>query len=272
MRQVRRTLWHSAVALAVVLAVTGAAAQDTRVGEAVAAGHATSSAYAEARRSLIAGDYARAASLARGLAEEAPSEATYRLLALAESRSDRLAEAVWALRSAAALGAPTERAMIVEEVYAPLPPELRPLPRRGISAVASAVTRSPVPQLPAGLALASALALAVITATWLIDPGRIPVGVRWGGGALAALLLLVGLLLAFRQNRLAHPAEAVVLAKAPLLEAPGEAAPTVRELPAGAVVTAGEQLGDYVAVSLPSGKTGWVEAGVLRPVAPLASE
>ena len=225
--------------------------------------------YERARALLMEGDYAAAAEVSSALAARAPSQATYRLLALAQSRLDRPAEAIWAYRSAAALGAPTAESMIVEEVYAPLPPALRPLPRRGINAFVSVVTRSPVPQFFAGLGLLAGLALVALFVLRLFAPSRLPAGGFVAGGSVALITLLVSLFLAFRQNALAHPSEAVVLAKAPLREAPGAAAPELAELPRGAVVRTGEVLSGMTAVTLPSGKTGWVESDVLRSVAPL---
>ena len=231
--------------------------------------HAQGGDYERARALLMDGNYTAAAEVSSALAARAPSQATYRLLALAQSRLDRPAEAIWAYRCAAALGAPTAKSMIVEEVYAPLPPALRPLPRRGINAFVSAVTRSPVPQLFAGLGLLAGVALAALFALRLHAPSRLPASGFIVGGSAALLVLLASLFLAFRQNSLAHPSEAVVLAEAPLREAPGAVAPELAELPRGAVVQTGEVLSGMTAVTLPSGRTGWIEADALRSVAPL---
>ena len=225
--------------------------------------------YRRARARLMDEEYAEAARVSSALAARAPSQATYRLLALAQSRLGQPAEAIWAYRCAVALGAPTSQSMIVEEVYAPLPPSMRPLPRRGIDALAGAVTRSPVPQLFASLALLAGLGLAAAFTLRLFAPAKLSAAGFILAGSAALLVLVTGLWLAFRQNTLAYPPEAVVLAEAPLREAPGIAAPELTELPRGAVVETGEVLSGMTAVTLPSGKTGWVESDVLRPVAPM---
>lgn len=228
--------------------------------------------YTEARQQLMDGDYAAAAQTASALVERAPSTSAYRLLAVARSRRNQVGEAVWALRSASALGAATSRSAAAEETYATLPLDLRPLPRRGIDALAGTLSRSPVPQLPSALALGAALAACVFAVRWLLGGAHGRQGGATLGLTFSLLLALLCLGLAFRQNTLARPHEAVVLAKAPLRGAPADNAPEVRELPEGTVLETGEDLGGYVAVELPTGQEGWVAALALRRVAPLGAE
>ena len=229
---------------------------------------AATPAYAEVREALAEGRYVEAGALAEALAGERPSAAAYEALALAHLRQGRLAPAVWALRSATALGgsgAPTGR--LRDEVYAELPSELRPLPRRGISAAAAWTTRTLGPNALAGVALL-ALLVAGGLAALSVSGVRRSLGIRTTAGT-AAVVGLLSLWIALRQNTLALPQEAVVLAEAPLQQAPSAGAPEARPLPAGTVVRIGERLSGYCAVTLPTGEEGWVSADVLRAVEPL---
>lgn len=220
----------------------------------------------------MAGDYAAAARVATTLVEQVPSDAGYRLLAIAEARQGHSGEAVWALRSATALGAPTAGVKIVEEVYAPLPLDLHPLPHRGITAFVAVITRSLAPQLPSALALLAAAVAALLATVRLVRPDRQAARASSISVAVALCVSGASLWLAFRQNALARPAEAVVLAEAVLRRAPAEDAPASRTLPAGAVVATGEELGGFVAAELPNGQEGWIAIGSIRRVAPLGSD
>ena len=229
---------------------------------------AYASTYREARAALDEGRVAEAVAAAEEMLATGPDAATYELLSLAELRRGRQAQAAWALRNAAALGGTATSAAVAEEVYADLSIGLRPLPRRGLPATAAWVTRTLGPNAAALLALALGLAGFGVLAWWLLRRGS---NSRLGvAGATLLLLATCCLYLAFRQNALAHPREAVVLAEAVLRDAPADAAPEQRTLPPGAVVETGEALSGYLAVVLPTGERGWLREGEMRSVAPLA--
>ena len=228
--------------------------------------------YPEALLLLANGEYEAAAERVRASTETLPNIATYELLALAEARSGRAGEAVWALRSAAALGGTESGAKeLRSEVYAEIPADLRPLPRRGVDAVAAWTTRVAGPNAAALVALVGVLVVGGLGLRYLLS--RAPGGGGLAGGAVTAMLIAVGgLWIALRQNALAHPDEAVTIEPTSLRTAPSAEAPLVRELTAGAVVTTGERLAGHVAVVLPTGAEGWVVEGSLRTVAPLPSD
>ena len=225
--------------------------------------------YADARTALAQGRADQAASLAEALLAEGPDAATYELLSLAELRRGRRAEAVWALRNAAALGGAPPSPALAEAVYADLPPGLRPLPRRGLPALAAWGMRVGGPNAAALLALVASLLAGGVLARRVLRP-RTGASGPVAGAALLAVAALC-LYVAFRQNRMGHPREAVVVEEAVLREAPADGAPELEALPAGAVVATGEELSGYTAVVLPTGRRGWLRGDVLRAVAPLGT-
>ena len=224
---------------------------------------------------LEAGGYDAAARTLEGLVEREPSAAAYQVLAKAYAADQRAIDAIWAFRSGEALGGTSASKDLGVEIYRSLPANLVPLSSSGLDWVARRANRLPFSQLCALLALVlTALfgGVAVVNIT-----SKRPRSSSWLAQAFVLLsAACICLWVAFRQNALAHPAEAVLVVdpnapavEVPLFSAPSQGAAPVRELPPGAVVETGERLSGHTAVVLPTGESGWLPTERLRVVAPL---
>ena len=215
--------------------------------------------YSGAMQALDSARWAEAEALLSSLVQSSPSAAAYYNLALSAQRQGKVGLAAWALASSEALGGVADDEGLRREIQAQLPPDQIAVDQRTLDRLTQAVTR---------LLGAPAVAALALLLTWL-GVALWLWGGRWRGLAvLPALLAGLALLLAFRQNTLAHPAVAVVMRPTTLHEAPSAASPALKSLVAGATTTVGEKLSGFQQVVLPTGESGWIEQDALRLVDP----
>ncbi len=217
--------------------------------------------YQTALQQLEAGQWIDAKNSLSSIIIESPSAGAYYQLAFAAARQQDTATAMWALRSSDALGGVGHSDALRTEIEALVSVDQLPLPTSSLDGIALKLGRWLGFQTLAALGLG----LCWMGVWWLLR-------FRSRGRALAGLVLgaaALSLYLAFRQNQIAQPDEAIVTSATQVFAAPSSSAATLTELQTGASVRTGERLSGFSQVELPTGESGWVTDEVLLQVDPL---
>jgi tetratricopeptide (TPR) repeat protein len=234
---------------------------------------AAPAALAAAEQLYTRGEYALAAASYRQLSEQGASDSRlFYNMGLSYLKAGDLAQALWSLRSAAAL-APrdADTAVALAQVRAALAEQTPAL--AAVEDVAAPVRLAGVttpwltPDELAWIALALWSVLAILLLLGLLVTGdaarRLMRGMAAATAAgLVALLLLWGARAVVQQDR---PA-VVVAASAELRSGPGANFTLRTTLPAGAEVAAAETRGAWVQVALPGGAAGWLPTAAVALV------
>ncbi len=237
---------------------------------------ADADAYRAGVAALAAADFATARASFRASLEDAPSAAAYQGFAEASLAAGDVPAATWALRNAELLGGTSTLAQLKSRAYAEIPSDLVPLPLGGIDGLAAKVGRLPFPNLPALLAVLCFALVGVSLVRQIARRRDQAFAAPWVALVTGLVVGLVCLWVAFRQNTLAHPPEAVALTDGTqavdslqLRSAPSASAPPARLISAGTVVTTSETLAGYTQAVLPTGESGWLPTNRLWPIRPL---
>jgi tetratricopeptide (TPR) repeat protein len=234
---------------------------------------AAPAALAAAEQLYTRGEYALAAASYRQLSEQGASDSRlFYNMGLSYLKAGDLAQALWSLRSAAAL-APrdADTAVALAQVRAALAEQTPAL--AAVEDVAAPVRLAGVttpwltPDELAWIALALWSVLAILLLLGLLVTGdaarRLMRGMAAATAAgLVAVLLLWGARAVVQQDR---PA-VVVAASAELRSGPGASFTPRTTLPAGAEVAAAETRGAWVQVVLPGGAAGWLPTAAVALV------
>lgn len=219
------------------------------------------STYRQALALLEAGDWEAATVTLEDLVVREPSAAVYYQLAFAAAQRDDVPLAMWAVYSSEALGGVSETAALRRQIEATVPAPQRALSTSTLERLVHTAERLLGDSVLVGIALLSAW----LGVGFLLWGGRRARGV----GITMLLLAAVSTFVAFRQNQLAQPGQAVVLRSTEVYVAPSASSEAVAELSPGAWVQVGETLTGFTQVELPTGATGWIAVEDLRLIDPL---